>query len=113
MPIEIHVDLFLLGADKMCQLRAANLGLKHCALITRDRKVFVRDMDSGKPTVVNGKLLPPGEEWPLHMGDLIDVGSLQFMIQFREKPLSQKDLEEWAARCLDVNSSRSHLEEEI
>src|SRR5262249_11087857 len=89
------------------------LGPKHCALITRDRKVFVRDMDSGKPTVVNGKLVPPGEEWPLHMGDLIDVGSLQFMIQFREKPLSQKDLEEWAARCLDVNSGRSRLEDEI
>jgi anti-anti-sigma regulatory factor len=113
MPIEIHVDLFLLGADKMCQLRAANLGPKHCALITRGLKVYVRDLDSGKPTLVNGTVVPSGEEWPLHVGDRLAVESLEFMIQFREKPLSQKDLEEWAARCLDVNSSRSHLEDEI
>jgi anti-anti-sigma regulatory factor len=102
MPIPITVDLFLIGSEKMCQLRAQKLGPKHCAIVTRDRKVFIRDMDSGQPTMVNDSLLPPGEEWPLHAGDLIGFGDLEFMIQYREKPLSQKDLEEWAAKCLDV-----------
>ncbi len=31
MPIPITIDLFLLGADKMCQLRNRNLGPKQCA----------------------------------------------------------------------------------
>src|SRR4051812_49129535 len=96
MPIPISIDLFLLGSDKMCQLRNANLGLKHCAFVTREKKVFVRDFDSGHATLVNGTVIPPGEEWPLHAGDCIGVGNLEFIIQYREKPLSQRDLEEWA-----------------
>jgi anti-anti-sigma regulatory factor len=68
-------------------------------------------MDSGEPTMVNASLVPPGAEWPLHAGDRIGVGNLEFMIQYREKPLSQKDLEEWAARCLD-HSSELEMEED-
>lgn len=102
LPIPITVDLFLIGTDPMCQLRNENLGRKHCAFVTHERKVSLRDMDSGLPTVVNGNVLPQGTEWALHAGDRIGVGNLEFMIQFREKPLSQRDLEEWASRCLDV-----------
>ena len=101
MPIPISVDLFLMGADRMCQLRKSTLGTKHCALVTREKKVFVRDLDSGHETLVNGSAIPIGAEWPLHPGDRINVGNLEFMIQFRERALSQKDLEEWAVRCLD------------
>jgi anti-anti-sigma regulatory factor len=112
MPIPITVDLFLIGSDKMCQLRKDTLGPKHCALVTRENKVFIRDFDSGKPTLVNGNLLPPGEEWPLHPGNRIEVENLEFMIQFRERPLSQKDLEEWAAHCLDHSSDHEMVSEE-
>lgn len=101
MPIPITIDLFLIGSDKMCQLRKDNLGLKHCAFVTRDKKVFVRDMDCGQETLVNGSAIPTGAEWPLHAGDRVAVGTLEFLIQFREKPMSQKDLEEWAMTCLD------------
>lgn len=112
MPVPITVDLFLIGSDPICQLRAANLGHKQCALVVRDRKVFVREMHSDLPTLVNGSALSPGQEWPLHKGDLIAFGNLEFMIQFREKELSRKDLEEWAAKCLDVNTERHLLDEE-
>lgn len=101
MPIPITIDLFLVGSDKICQLRKESLGGRHCAFVTRDKKVFVRDMDSGQPTIVNGSAIPNGAEWPLHAGDRIGVGPLEFMIQYREKALSQKDLEEWAMTCLD------------
>lgn len=104
MPIPISVDLFLLGSDPMCQLRSDQLGDKHCALVMRGKNVFVRDMNSGEATLVNGRVVPYGDEWPLHAGDRIAVGPLEFMIQYREKPLSQKDLEEWAAHCLDASS---------
>jgi anti-anti-sigma regulatory factor len=111
MPIPIGVDLFLLGSDKICQLRASSLPAKQCALIRRDKKVFISDFNSGQPTLINDNLLPPGEEWPLHAGDKIDVGGLHFMVQFHEKALSGRDLEEWAASCLDVEEKRNILDE--
>jgi len=113
-PIPITVDLFMIGSSEMCQLRARQPGIgeEHCALVTRERKVFIRDMNSGEPTTLNGTLVPPGEECPVHAGDRLEVGPLEFMIQFREKPLSQKDLEEWAARCLDVTLEQELFDED-
>jgi len=111
-PIPINVDLYLIGSEKMCQLRARSLATKHCAIVTRDRRVFIRDMHSDSPTMVNDSVVPPGEEWPLHAGDRIAFGNLAFMIQYREKPLSQRDLEEWAARCLDINHAQDLYDEE-
>ncbi len=107
-PIPIEVDLFLIGSSKECQLRSVHekIGDQHCALVKRERKVFIRDLNSGEATLVNGDVMPPSEEWPLHVGDLIEIGPLKFMIQFREKALSRRDLEEWALKCLDSDSSR-------
>jgi len=107
LPIPIEVDLFLIGSGKMCQLRAEHerIGDQHCALVMRERKVFIRDLNSGESTVVNEDPMPPSEEWPLHAGDMIEVGPLKFMIQFHERALSQRDLEEWALSCLDLDSS--------
>lgn len=108
LPIPITVDLFVIGSDKSCQLRSTRPGVggQHCAIVTRERKVFIRDLGSGDGTFVNGEAMPVGEEWPLHAGDLVALSDHEFMIQFREKPLSQKDLEEWALRCLDADSNR-------
>ncbi len=113
-PIPIKVDLFMIGSAKECQMRTKRPGIgeRHCCVVTRDaKKVFVRDLHSGEPTLVNGELVPAGSEWPLHAGDRIAVGPLEFMVQFREKPLSQRDLEEWALKCLDVDSVKEGLHE--
>jgi anti-anti-sigma regulatory factor len=112
MPIPITIDLFLVGSDKICQLRKDSLGSRHCAFVTRDKKVFVRDMDSGQPTIVNGSAIPAGAEWPLHTGDRVAVGSLEFLIQFREHGLSQKDLEEWANTCLEKQDTTEEPEDD-
>ncbi len=106
MPIQIRGDLFLIGADPICNLRNRHLGPKHAAVVVREKKVFLRDMGSGRPTLVNQEMLDPDAEWPLHAGNRIVIGSLEFMVQFQEKPLSQKDLEEWAHRCLDQADSQ-------
>jgi hypothetical protein len=106
MPIPIFADLFMLGSDKMCQLRAKQLPPEQCALIVRENKVFVRDMGSEHSTIVNGSAIPTASEWPMHAGDKLEVGPLEFIIQLREKSLSQKDLEEWAASCLDQDTDR-------
>jgi hypothetical protein len=104
----------MIGTDKMCQLRSKlpGVGEKHCAFVTRGRKVFLRDLNSGSPTVLNGAVVDPGSEWPTHAGDRLEVGPLEFMIQFREKPLSQRDLEEWAAKCLDDTTDRDLFDED-
>jgi anti-anti-sigma regulatory factor len=112
LPIPIKIDLFVLGSDKVCQLSSKLPGIatRHCALVTREKKVFIRDFDGGEPTLVNGELVPPGEEWPLHKGDRIVVGPLEFIIQMQERPLSGRDLEEWALKCLDDDSERESRE---
>ncbi len=112
MPIQVKIDLFLVGSDKICQLRKASLGDRHCAFVTRDKKVFVRDMDSGQPTIVNNSAIPPGAEWPLHTGDRVAVGSLEFLIQFRELDLAEKDLEEWANSCLEKQDTLEEPEDD-
>ena len=106
-PIPIEFDLFQIGSSPNCQLRAEHesLGEEHCILIQRDRKVFVCDLDSGGATLVNGQEIPPGVEWPLHAGDLLDAGPLHFMIQYHERALSQASLEEWALQCIDHDAT--------
>ncbi len=106
MPIPIEVDLFVIGSGKACQLRAQHpeIGEQHCAMVMRGRKVFVRDLGSGLPTLVNGDPLPASEEWPLHKGDLVAVGPLQFKVSFHEKQLNKRDLDEWALRVLDEDT---------
>jgi anti-anti-sigma regulatory factor len=113
-PIPITVDLFLMGTEKMCQLRSHldGIGAKHCAIVRREKKVFVRDLNSGEPTLLNEAMIPAGEEWACHPGDKIGVGPLLFVLQYREKPLSQRDLEEWALGCLDKDSEHNVYEDE-
>lgn len=106
LPIPIHVDLFLIGSDKACQLRATHpeMGGQQCGIVMRGKKVFIRDLGSGKKTAVNGEEVPSSEEWPLHKNDIIAAGPLEFRISFSEKQLSQRDLEEWALKTLDEDS---------
>ncbi len=103
MPIPIHVDLFLIGTDKACQLRAQHpdMGGQQCAMVVRGKKVFIRDLGSGKKTTVNGEEVPGSEEWPIHKNDIVAAGPLEFRVSFHEKQLSQRDLEEWALKTLD------------
>ncbi len=112
LPIPITVDLFMIGSAKVCQLRAKqkSIGGQQCAIVRRQRKLFIRDLGSNFPTLLNGALVPPGEEWPLHAGDLLEIGRMAFIVQFREKALSQRDPEEWALRCLDHNAEQDTSE---
>jgi hypothetical protein len=113
MLILIPGDLFLIGSGRECQLQlqVPGIGGRHCALLIRESKVFVHDLDSGGTTVVNGEVVPPGQERPLHKGDRLEVGPFQFLLEFQERPLSQRDLEEWALSSLDQNIERESYKE--
>jgi anti-anti-sigma regulatory factor len=114
LPVPIKVDLFLIGSDRICQVRSTmpGIGEQHCAIVSRERKVFIRDLDSGYETIVNDSPLPAGAEWPLHPRDRLKVGPLEFLVQFHELPLSGRDLEEWALKCLDVTSEQEITDQE-
>lgn len=114
LPIPIKVDLFLMGTESICQLRSKLPGIagQHCALVTRDNKVFVKDLEGGE-TFINGELMPAGEEWPIHAGDRISLGPLEFMFQFNERQLSQKDAEEWALKSLDKQATAKSESDEF
>jgi anti-anti-sigma regulatory factor len=111
LPIHVDIDLFLLGSTPMCQLRSPHLAERHCALVTRDNKVFLRDFDGGQPTYLNEEPMPPGAEYRVHAGDLIGVGPLEFIVEFGESELSQSDEEEWSATSLDGGGISTVLDE--
>ncbi len=75
---EVKLPQFLIGRDPQCHLRPASAAIskRHCALIQRDGKVFVRDFDSTNGTFVNDK--PIKGEVELHPEDRLRVGPLIF-----------------------------------
>jgi hypothetical protein len=103
-PVPVNVDLFLIGTDRICQMQSPlpGVAVRHCALVTKDDKVFVRDLGSDEGTVLNGERMSPGEELPLHKGDVLTVGPLEFLVQYAERRFERKDTEEWALKCLDA-----------
>jgi hypothetical protein len=114
-PVLVSSELWMMGSSPICQLRSQlpGVGSEHCVITNRDRKVFVRDLGSGETTLVNGEVLPPDSAWPLHAGDMLTVGPLEFMVQFTEASMSQKDVEEWALKCLDTTEREKEYVEDL
>jgi predicted component of type VI protein secretion system len=82
--LPIGLPQFLIGRDPQCQLRpaSASISKRHCALIQRDGKVFVRDFDSTNGTFVNDE--PVKGEVELHHDDRLRVGPLLFGVVLEE-----------------------------
>ncbi len=78
--LPITLTQFLIGRDAQCQLRPASpaISKRHCAVIVREGKVFVRDFDSTNGTFVNDKPLK-GETEVKH-GDKLKAGPLEFQV---------------------------------
>jgi predicted component of type VI protein secretion system len=79
--LPIGLPQFLIGRDPQCHLRPASAAIskRHCALIQRDGKVFVRDFDSTNGTFVNDQ--PIKGEVELHPDDKLKVGPLTFGVK--------------------------------
>src|SRR5438105_1137708 len=79
--IEVKLPQFLVGRDPQCHLRPASalISKRHCALLQRDGKVFVRDFDSTNGTFVNEQ--PVKGEVELHHEDKLKVGPLAFTVR--------------------------------
>jgi len=79
--LPIALPQFLIGRDPQCHLRPASAAIskRHCALIQRDGKVFVRDFDSTNGTFVNDQQIKGEVE--VHHDDRLRVGPLSFTVQ--------------------------------
>jgi predicted component of type VI protein secretion system len=88
--IPVKLSQFLIGRDPECQLRPNSplVSKRHCAIIQRDGKVFLRDFESTNGTVLNDK--PMTGETELTSGDEFRVGPLSFKVKLEatvvEKP---------------------------
>lgn len=84
--LNIALAQFVIGRDPQCQLRPASpsISKRHCAVIQRDGKVFVRDFDSTNGTFVNGEQLKG--EIELHDGDTLKAGPLDFKVKIEASP---------------------------
>src|SRR5262245_44973749 len=78
--LEIKLPQFLIGRDPQCQLRPASplISKRHCAIIQRDSKVFIRDFDSTNGTFVNDE--PVKGERELSHEDMLKIGPIQFQV---------------------------------
>jgi pSer/pThr/pTyr-binding forkhead associated (FHA) protein len=79
--LEIKLSQFVVGRDPQCQLRPASpmISKRHCAVLQREGKAFVRDFDSTNGTFVNNE--PVKGEVELHSGDQLKMGPLLFEVR--------------------------------
>jgi len=79
--LEIKRSPFVVGRDPPCHLRPASpmISQRHCAVLQRDNKAFVRDLESSKGTFVNEEQVKGEVE--LHDGDRLKMGPLFFEVK--------------------------------
>src|SRR3954453_23708011 len=79
--IEVKLRQFLVGRDPQCHLRPASplISKRHCALIQRDGKAFIRDFGSTNGTYLNEERVEGEKE--LHNDDQLKVGPISFVVR--------------------------------
>jgi pSer/pThr/pTyr-binding forkhead associated (FHA) protein len=84
--IEIKLPQFVVGRDPQCHLRPASplISKRHCMLIQRDGKAFIRDFDSTNGTFVNNE--PVKGERELNNDDKLKIGPIEFTVRLEPGP---------------------------
>jgi len=91
--LEIKLAQFVVGRDPQCHLRPASplISKRHCAILQRDGKVFVRDFGSTNGTFVNEEQVK-GEVEVRHQ-DKLKIGPLLFTVRIEQDvPAVKKSL---------------------
>src|SRR5205085_3076236 len=86
--IPITLAQFVIGRDPQCHLRPASpvISKRHCAIIRRQQKVFLRDFGSTNGSFVNGQ--PVKGEVELNNDDRVKVGPIEFQVEFETAAVS-------------------------
>jgi predicted component of type VI protein secretion system len=85
--IPVTLSQYIIGRDPQCQLRPASplISKRHCAVIVRGGKIFVRDFDSTNGTFVNEKQIKG--ECEIKHEDTLKVGPLAFRVVVEGAPV--------------------------
>lgn len=77
--IPITLSQFIIGRDPQCHLRPASpmISKRHCAILIRGEKAFLRDFESTNGSLVNGQ--PVKGEVELKNDDKIQLGPILFI----------------------------------
>src|SRR5947209_18006865 len=83
--IPVNLAQFVIGRDPQCNLRPASplISKRHCALIIRGERAFIRDFDSTNGTSLNDQ--PVKDEVELNSKDRLKVGPLLFEVRLESK----------------------------
>jgi predicted component of type VI protein secretion system len=84
--LEIKLPQFVIGRDPQCHLRPASalISKRHCAILQREGKAFIRDFDSTNGTLLNNE--PIKGEVELHNNDQLKIGPLMFSVRLEATP---------------------------
>lgn len=103
--IAISGEKFLIGRAEDCHLRPNSdlVSRHHCAILMHQGEAIVRDFGSRNGTLLNGTRIE--KEEPLHSGDHLRVGPLEFEVSLDVNPAGKKkpkvqSVEEAAARTV-------------
>lgn len=88
--IPVTLSQFIIGRDPQCNLRpgSAIISKRHCAVLIKEGKVFVRDFESTNGTFINGTQVKG--EVAVSDGDILKIGPLEFKIAIEPKPATAK-----------------------
>ncbi len=112
--IAIPHKQFLIGRDPQCHLRPASnmISKRHCALLLRGDKVFVRDFESTNGTILND--VPVKGESELKNEDRLLIGPLSFLVHIEagaaaSKPGPAETVKPPASESVDDDSAAALL----
>jgi predicted component of type VI protein secretion system len=85
--VPVKLSQFIIGRDPQCQLRPASaiISKRHCAILTKGDKFFIRDFDSTNGTFLNDAQVKG--ELEMKNDDVLKVGPLSFRIAIEGPPL--------------------------
>ncbi len=88
--LPINAAQFIIGRDPGCNLRPASamISKRHCAVLVKTGKVYLRDFGSTNGTFVNDQ--PVKGEVALNDGDVLKVGPLSFKVVIEAEPAPTK-----------------------
>jgi predicted component of type VI protein secretion system len=84
--IPVRLPQFLVGRDPQCHLRPVSplISKRHCAILQKEGKVFLRDFDSTNGTFVNGERVQGQQE--LKAGDRLKIGPIEVEVHLETAP---------------------------
>jgi predicted component of type VI protein secretion system len=90
--IPVSLAEFLIGRDPDCHVCPASprVGKRHCAILLRNQKVFLKTFDTVSGTLVNDRRVDG--EVQLLDGDWLKIGPLLFRLNIEAAPVHHEDL---------------------